>query len=83
MISKQHTKLQNQMGKKFQAFQGGKFSSNSVSNVLNFIKKKNVCRQYLRWLFIVQILILYMDYRLILTGKQPGMKIKIINNQNK
>ena len=41
-FSKAITKLQNQMGKKFQAFQGGKFSSNSVSNVLNFIKKKNV-----------------------------------------
>ncbi|PPR38216.1 MAG: hypothetical protein CFH26_00213 [Alphaproteobacteria bacterium MarineAlpha6_Bin4] len=41
-FSKAITKLQNEMSKKFKSFQGGKFSSISVGNVLKFLKKKNV-----------------------------------------
>ena len=41
-FSKAITKLQNEMSKKFETFQGGKFSSIAVGNALNFLKKKNI-----------------------------------------
>jgi len=41
-FSKSVTKLQNIIGNYFNVFQGGIFSSPTVSNVLNFLKKENV-----------------------------------------
>ena len=41
-FSKAITKLQNEMSISFKSFQGGKFSSSSVSKVLNFLKKRNI-----------------------------------------
>ena len=41
-FSKAVSKLQNVMGKYFNVFQNGVFSSLEVSNVLNFLKKENV-----------------------------------------
>ena len=41
-FSKSVTKLQNIIGNYFNIFQGGIFSSPTVSNVLNFLKKENV-----------------------------------------
>ena len=41
-FSKAISKLQNIMGKYFNIFQNGMFSSSEVSNVLNFLRKENV-----------------------------------------
>jgi len=41
-FSKSVTKLQNIIGNYFNVFQDGIFSSPTVSNVLNFLKKENV-----------------------------------------
>ncbi len=41
-FSKAITKLQNEMSIRFKSFQGGRFSSSSVSKVLNFLKKRNI-----------------------------------------